>query len=236
MFVHCIILYLTKQDMRLKCRYSLEESDMTTKSCALLLSILLLVVTLQAQQPSVQKKATTVVTPDNSIVAIQAVLDQIQDALTRTQKELKGKQLPPLASVDLTLKTVLEKDAGGTFKLWIISFGVKREKDQTQSVTIHLTPPSPDNPTKVGAADLSSALENAIVSAAEGAQQSGTSEYPLLFSGLTVEMEFTVKTTGNGKVSIPIITPITVDISGQVAKNATQTIKIVFQDPKKTGK
>jgi hypothetical protein len=88
----------------------------------------------------------------------------------------------------------------------------------------------------VGAASLTEALESAIVSAAEGAQQSGTSEYPLLFSGLTVELEFTVKTTGNGKVSIPIITPITAELSGQVAKNATQTIKVVFEDPKKPSK
>jgi hypothetical protein len=213
---------------------TLPEGAMALRSCAFFLSIFLLGVDTQAQQSSVQPSSGSVVSTDKGVVAIQGVIGQIRDALTRTQKELRGKQLPPLASVDVTLKTVVEKDAGGTFKLWIISFGVKREKDQTQTLTIHLTPPSPDNPTKVGAADLTSALESAIVSAAEGAQQSGTPEYPLLFSGLTVEMEFTVKTTGNAKVSIPIITPITADISGQVAKNATQTIKIVFQDPKKT--
>jgi len=43
-------------------------------------------------------------------------------------------------------------------------------------------------------------------------------------------MEFTVKTTGKAGIKVPIITPITADISGQVARNATQTIKIVFQD------
>jgi Trypsin-co-occurring domain 2 len=208
---------------------------MMTRNGALFLPFLLLGSNLLAQEPPKKTTATTNTQADQGIVTIQSVIAQIRDALTRTQKELRGKQLPPLASVDLTLKTVVEKDAGGTLTLWIISFGVKREKDQTQTVTIHLTPPSPDNPTKVGAGDLTSALDSAIVSAAEGAQQSGTSEYPLLFSGLTVEIEFTVKTTGNGKVSIPIITPITADISGQVAKNATQTIKIVFQDPKKPG-
>ncbi len=174
--------------------------------------------------------------PGKDVVAIHTIIEQVRDALVRVQKQLKGKQLPPLASVDLTLKAVIEKDAGGTFKLWILSFGVKREKDQTQSINIHLTPPSPDNPTRVGAASLTDALEGAIVSAAEGAQQSGTSEYPLLFSGLTVDLEFTVKTTANGKISIPTITPITAELSGQVAKNATQTIKIIFEDPKKTTK
>jgi hypothetical protein len=198
--------------------------------------VLLTTVTTPAQTPP-SANASPAETPGNKdVVAIQTVIGEIRDALVRVQKELKGKQLPPLASIDLTLKAVVEKDAGGTFKLWILSFGVKREKDQTQSVIIHLTPPSPGNPTKVGAASLTEALESAIVSAAEGAQQSGTSGYPLLFSGLTVELEFTVKTTGNGKVSIPIITPITAELSGQVAKNATQTIKIVFEDPKKPSK
>jgi hypothetical protein len=203
----------------------------------LILSSALLAAAMANAQASPSGSTSTAATPgDKDVVAIQAVIGQIRDALVRVQKDLKGKQLPPLASVDLTLKAVVEKDAGGTFKLWILSFGVKREKDQTQSVGIHLTPPSPDNPTKVGAASLTEALESAIVSAAEGAQQSGTDEYPLLFSGLTVELEFTVKTTGNGKVSIPIITPITAELSGQVAKNATQTIKIVFEDPKKAAK
>jgi hypothetical protein len=203
----------------------------------LVLSGVLVTGAMAPAQASPSGSPSTAATPgDKDVVAIQAVIGQIRDALVRVQKDLKGKQLPPLASVDLTLKAVVEKDAGGTFKLWILSFGVKREKDQTQSVSIHLTPPSPDNPTKVGAASLTEALESAIVSAAEGAQQSGTSEYPLLFSGLTVELEFTVKTTGNGKVSIPIITPITAELSGQVAKNATQTIKVVFEDPKKPSK
>jgi hypothetical protein len=181
--------------------------------------------------------AVAVAPPNKDVVAVQAVISQIRDALVRVQKTLKGKQLPPLASIDLTLKTVVQKQAGGTFKLWIISFGATRENDQTQSVQIHLTPPSPDNPTKVGAASLTDALESAIVNAAEAAQQSGTDEYPLLFSGLTVELDFTVQTTGNGSVSIPVITPITVDLSGKVSKNATQTVKIIFQDPKaKTAK
>jgi NTP-dependent ternary system trypsin peptidase co-occuring protein len=208
------------------------------KQCRFVLLALLLLTTISpAQTASTGVNVNQVATPaDKNVVAIHTVIGEIRDALVRVQKELKGKKLPPLASVDLTLKTVVEKDAGGTFKLWIISFGVKREKDQTQAVTIHLTPPSPDNPTKVGAASLTEALESAIVSAAEGAQQSGTDEYPLVFSGLTVDIDFTVKTTGNAKISIPVITPITADISGQVAKNATQTIKIVFQDPKKTDK
>jgi hypothetical protein len=204
---------------------------------ALAFSTLFLIMIACAPTNAVPQAATqTVAANDKDVIAIHAVIGEIRDALIRVQKQLSGKQLPPLASVDLTLKTVVQKEVDGTIKLWIITLGAKREKDQTQEVGIHLTPPSKDNPTKVGAASLTDALERAIVSAAEGAQQSGTSEYPLLFSGLTVSIEFAVQNTGNAGASIPIITPITVDLSGKVSKNATQTIKIVFQDPKKTDK
>lgn len=203
---------------------------MSSKLAILLISVMLTGARLQAQDTSRSATAEA-----QGTVAIKEVISQIRDALVRVQKDLRTHRLPPLSSVDLTLKALVEKDTGGTFKLWIISFGVKREKDQTQTVTIHLTPPSPDDPKPVGAVNLGTALEQAIVSAAEGAQQSGTTEYPLMFSGLTVELEFAVKMTGNGKITVPEITPITAELSGQVAKNATQTIKIIFQDPKKPG-
>jgi hypothetical protein len=206
------------------------KGESVNKLCVFIFfAVCLLPTSLPAQNAAPPAAVTP---PNKDVVAVQAVIAQIRDALVRAQKTLKGKQLPPLASIDLTLKTVVLKEAGGTFKLWIISFGATRENDQTQSVQIHLTPPSPDNPTKVGAASLTDALESAIVNAAEAAQQSGTDQYPLLFSGLTLELDFTVQTAGNGSVSIPVITPITVDLSGKVSKNATQTIKVVFQDPK----
>jgi len=107
-----------------------------------------------------QSPVTSPKTPNKDAISIQTVLNQVRDALIRCQKKLKGKQYPPLQSVDLTFQTVAEKDAGGTVKLWIISAGAKRESEQTQEVTIHLTPPSADNPTKVGAASLTEELEN----------------------------------------------------------------------------
>jgi|HubBroStandDraft_1064217.scaffolds.fasta_scaffold02596_4 hypothetical protein len=197
-----------------------------------LLSLLLCGFVLHAQRTIQGRNAPQAATAsDTGVVTIQAVLTQVRSALVNVQADLKGKQLPPLASVDLTLQTVVSAEGGPTIKLWIISLGATREKDETQTVTIHLTPPSANNAVAVGAADLTKALETAIVSAAEGAQQSGTPDYPLKFSGLTVQLEFAVKTAGNASINIPQIVPITAELSGKVSKNATQTIKIVFQDP-----
>ena len=189
--------------------------------------------TLLAQSTPTGSKAPQTAAPDKEVASITEVLNQIQDALTLAQKDLEKNDLPPLASVDLTLKTVLEKTAGGGINLWIISFGAKRERDETQTVTIHLEPPSPKNPTKVGAESITAVLERTIVIAAEGVKNSGTAAYPLHFSGLTIELEFTVKWEGSaGANKIPVVTPITVDLSGKVDKNATQTLKIVFADKK----
>jgi Trypsin-co-occurring domain 2 len=228
---------LTRQKLRLNSFSTLQlEEKMSPKFCIAFLGVFLMGAMAMSQvAPNAANNPESPVINTQDVVAIQAVISEISDALVKVQNDLQGKKLPPLASVDLTLKTIVEKDAGGTFKLWIISFGAKREKDQTQTLTIHLTPPSPDNPQKTGTANLTAALESAIVSAAEGAQQSGSKDYPLDFSGLTVEMEFTVKVTGNAGVKIPIITPITADLSGNISRNATQNMKIVFQDPKKKG-
>jgi hypothetical protein len=201
---------------------------MPFKVYALLLVSFFLVSNVRAQ--SVPHKSNPVTA--DSTVPISTVLDQIKEALVLVQKDLANKKLPPLASIDLTLKTVAEKDVGGTLKLFILTLGAKREKDQTQTVTIHLNPPSASNPKNIAASPLTLDLEHTIVSAAEGAQQSEDSGFPLIFSGLTVELEVTIKMSGTAGAKIPVILPITPELTGQVSKNATQTIKIVFQDRK----
>jgi Trypsin-co-occurring domain 2 len=163
------------------------------------------------------------------VATIDAVVKQVQDALTKVQKDLKGKHLPQLKSVTLTLNTVVQKQVGASIKLWVITLGGKHETDQTQEVTVTLAPPSPKNPINVGAVSLSEALQSAIESAAQGVQSAAVGEYPLKFSGLTATIAFAVKNSGEAGGSIQIL-PISISLTGNVAKNQTQTIKVVFDD------
>lgn len=169
--------------------------------------------------------------PDKDTVAIGEVVAQVADALTRVEKQRGTLHIPKLKSVDLTLQTIAEKEVGATFKLWVISFGAKHDYKQTQEITIHLTPPNANNPTKVGAANVTEALQSVIISAAQGVQKAGTTDYPLNFTGLTVSLSFTVANSADGSGSITI-TPVTAEISGKVSKSSVHTLKITFDDSK----
>lgn len=105
-----------------------------------------------------------------------------------------------------------------------------RDYKQTQEVVIHLTPPTGKGPVNVAAVSVTEALESTIISAAQGAQNAGTKDYPLSFSGLTVTLAFVVQNQLSGGASIPIVTPVTAELSGKISKSNTQTLKIFFDD------
>jgi hypothetical protein len=176
------------------------------------------------------KKPSSSVSPGEQPVAIGTVIRQVADALERVEAQRKELQIPKFKSVDLTLQTVADKQGGVKLKLWMISLGATREYKQTQELVIHLTPPTGKAPLSVGAISVTEALESTIISAAQGAQNAGTKDYPLSFSGLTVTLAFVVQNELSGGASIPIITPVTAELSGKVDKANTQTLKVTFDD------
>jgi len=163
----------------------------------------------------------------NRAVAIQTVLTSVRDALIGVQKALRRDDYPPLTAVTLTLQTAAAKQAGGEIKLWVVALGGKAEKSELQEITIQLTPPSPNSPRNVAEESLTSALESAIVSAVEGAQNAGSPGLPLAFTGLQVSISFAVKSNAGGGAKIEIL-PISADLSGETSASSTQNIKVVF--------
>ena len=163
----------------------------------------------------------------NRAVAIQTVLTSVRDALIGVQKALLRDDYPPLTAVTLTLQTAAAKQAGGEIKLWVVALGGKAEKSELQEITIQLTPPSPNSPRNVAEESLTSALESAIVSAVEGAQNAGSPGLPLAFTGLQVSISFVVKSNAGGGAKIEIL-PISADLSGETSVSSTQNIKVVF--------
>jgi hypothetical protein len=160
-------------------------------------------------------------------VAIQTVLTAVRDALIGVQKTLRHDNYPPLSAVTLTLQTTVAKQAGGEVKLLVVVIGGKAEKQELQEIVIQLTPPSPNTPRNVAEESLTSALESAIVSAVEGAQNAGSPGLPLAFTGLQVSISFVVKSNAGGGAKIEIL-PISADLSGEVSESSIQSIKVVF--------
>jgi Trypsin-co-occurring domain 2 len=161
------------------------------------------------------------------VIAIQTVLTTVRDALIGVQKTLRHDNYPPLSVVTLTLQTTVAKQAGGEVKLWVVVLGGKAEKQELQEIVIQLTPPSPNNPRNVVEESLTSALESAIVSPVEGAQNAGSPRLPLTFTGLQVSISFVVKSSGGGGAKIEIL-PISADLSGEISESSIQNKKVVF--------
>jgi hypothetical protein len=163
-------------------------------------------------------------------VAIEAVIDQVKQALADVQNQLSSADLPPLNTVTLTLQTVAAKQDGVSVKLWVISLGGKWEKDSTQEITIVLTPPRPGGARNVSTENLTKSLEEAIVSAAQGLKKAGRSPNALILKSLDVTLSFTVKTGVNGDANVQIL-PLGPDLSGALNKTAVQTLKLSFGLP-----
>jgi hypothetical protein len=197
------------------------------KRCVAVVALVMsLTLPVLAQEPSAQLAGTA---PDQQVVEIHAVLTEVRDALVRVQKKLREKvgTYPALATITLTLQTVITKDKEAQFKLWVISLGSTVEKENTQEMVIQLTPPSHLDPSAAGTTSLTEALEHTIVSAVDGARDAGSPEFPLNFTGLSASIGFTVKKTGKVGGSIQV-SPITAELSGSLAKTVVQNIKVVF--------
>ncbi len=164
---------------------------------------------------------------DEQVVAIQTVLGEVREALIGVQKTLSRDNYPLLTSVTLTLQTTVAKQVGGQIKLWVITIGKKWEKAKSQELVIQLTPPSPNSPRSAAAESLTAALESTIVSAVEGAQNAGTQELPLKFTGLQASISFAVRKGTSAGARIELL-PISADFSGDIATTAVQNIKVVF--------
>jgi hypothetical protein len=169
-------------------------------------------------------------------IAIDQLLQQIQIGLAKVQKDLTQDDIPPLQSVTLNLVAEAKKEAGGKINLYIVSFGKKWERDKTQEIEITLKPPSPNKPAPVAQGPtVADELINAIENAARGVHAARQNkQVPLTPTGLKVVLGFTVKTDTSGGVKFTI-SPVTADLSGDLAKSAIQKVTVVYQvsEPKK---
>ncbi|MGF6859281.1 trypco2 family protein [Paraburkholderia sp. CI3] len=171
-------------------------------------------------------------TSDSGSVEIRTVLSQIQQALANVQTTLAESNLPPLSEVTLDLQTVVKVKGSGSASLWIVTVGGSLEKDKIQQIVLSLVPPKPGNPKNVAAETLTHALEQAIVSAAQGVKDANKGGVPLRPSKLSVTLQFTVEGNANGDIGTKI-TPITADFKGDLTKTAIQKLTVNFAFPDK---
>lgn len=170
---------------------------------------------------------------ESAQVQVAELLSSVQAALAEAQKELSREEVPLLKSVTLDLSTEAKKDAGGKISLYVVSFGAKREKAESQEIEITLTPPPKGSTQKAGfkPAVVTDRLVAAIVTAAHGVRGAGANkDFPLVFSGLKVTLGFEVTTVGSPGVKFEIL-PVGFELSGDVSRSTAQKITVQYENP-----
>jgi len=162
---------------------------------------------------------------DQDVVAIQDVVKQIKQALAEAQSKLKTQNVFRIKTVTLTLQTVATKQIGGTFKLWIITFGHQVQKETTQQIVVQLGRPA--TPAAALQATIDEELVNAIVTASQGVKNSDVGPFPLQPQKLTIELSFVITrdTTAGGSFSV---TPVSLDLKGDFKNQATHKMSLEF--------
>ena len=208
-----------------KPRDSMETYDMiSTRARRGIVTVLTMIVAAYTSLAPATSHAQSSDTPvSNLIVEVKEVLDQVNSAALDS--------LPSLSRATLNLKSVLKKESGGKFSLWVVSFGKKVSEEVVQEVSLDLAPP-PRSPERTSpndredTIDISTALAEAIIAAAEAVDQAQLGSQ-LGLRKLTAAVRFGVSTDGGGSLQLQIL-PLTIDVSGDVDRGAVQEIVVEF--------
>lgn len=169
--------------------------------------------------------------PENAQSAsIEQLLGEVQNGLTQAQTKLTEEKLPQLKSVTLNLTAEAKDVGGGKVSLFIVSFGRKWEKSVSQEIEIKLVPPKADKRLGISkSVSVADQLATAIVSAGKSVKKARDhSGVPLVTSNLKVVLKFVVKQDTTGGAQLKLV-PVTFDLSGEMANEATQKITVEYE-------
>jgi hypothetical protein len=136
------------------------------------------------------------------------VISKVKEGILEAQKRgAFDAALLPLKSLTLTLKTVVETDIGGAFKLTVpfqIGASGSQQQQNTQTVVLTLTPPSPPLQVMMKMAVEAETLENSLVKALlaihKGVQAASVGDPPFVPDNATVELNFGI--TDQGEIAV----------------------------------
>ena len=166
-------------------------------------------------------------------VPLADVIAQVTAALQEYQSDRGSgatQELPPLSSAEFDFKTTTAKTTGFSISLFIFKFGTSHEKDVVNDVTYTYSLPEPKKSTSLQGShpppSLKDQLAQTIQSAAKAVKESSTAA-GLPFSKLTVNLSYGVKVDVNAEGK-PIISIVTLDLTGDASKNTVQSVKVTF--------
>jgi hypothetical protein len=164
--------------------------------------------------------------------SVDVLISQVQDALQIVARRLPEEQLPPLSTAEITLQTTISTGVKGGLEFFVITIGGKVEEEEVQQMVLTLSPPSPKAAVPAAKNEFSTALANAIVAAARGAQKAINRKPPLELAKLVANLSFVIKAEGEGGVKF-VFAPVTLNFGGGVSRANMHKIELTFEGKKK---
>lgn len=159
-------------------------------------------------------------------VVIAEVLKQVQRAMQNAAARTAGMGLPPLATVTITLQTVITVSGGAKFKFLVFSFGQTWEKERSHELVLTLAPPKTRPAIKT---ELADELADAMVEAASGVKDGLAGSPALALSALKTTVSFVV--TGNTSAGGDFtLEPIKIELKGDLKTKAIHKVELSFKN------
>ncbi len=158
---------------------------------------------------------------------IEEIIRQVKDAIDlagRIEAAQGDRATVTIEKLELTLKAVAERSAGGDFKLKVpfdFSGGVDARQQEVQTVQITLVPPPPVVAKGLAPPDLKNSLVEAILSVGDGVRAAAQGEPKFGLEGASVELNFVVGSGGS----------ISLVVRGAARSEMTQTVKLSLRSP-----
>jgi hypothetical protein len=211
--------------------------------CSVSFSLALLALSGNAQAGFVDEESVAAPTAEAAAAPAQRgpTLDDFLTVVKNTLNKVKlDKDQLPLKKVTVNLKTTAERNAGGTFKIFVISFGTTNTNSSEETLNIDLTGEIGKEAGAEAAAappPVSTRLAGTLQAAFASLKSAGfdNNSKPLSTSGLSLTQKFIVKSGNTGGATVDLtawtIVPVSIGLSGGQNKSFEQQIVFEFAKP-----
>ena len=153
---------------------------------------------------------------DSLISVIKDSIKQAGASRTSPARDLR------IASVQLILKVVASKTAGGKLDFCVpfigmkLSLGTKVTKKDTHTIDIILVPPEDRDTRQVRSGEVEDVLVNAIATIRDVVTKAAEGDDPWVLSASTIDISFAITQTGT----------ISLGVDGELANELTHTLRL----------
>ena len=163
----------------------------------------------------------------DSGIPVGTLITAVKQAVRQSgmSQSSRGPQDLQVASVRLVLRALASKSAGGSLDFRVpfigmkIHTGAKVTRNDTQTVTITLVPPSKPGRTVRG--DVEQTLVDAITTIRQTMAEAAAGGDPWVLSNSVIDIDFGITRTGS----------ISIGADGELSGEVTQTLSVTLKSP-----